>query len=150
MTYPRHLLSSWRHLSHCLLAFHMLLSYGHLFWAPSTWASCNKQPWYDQEWAEFTANSHFLSFQTSSGSSPVLSLHKFYGSSGAWRAVRQQVCYSLKEHSEKQHFHRAELCFHELKIQGGMHLYKSIFVYIKDTSTRYQFLFKNMLKTTYS
>lgn len=41
MTYPRHLLSSWRHLCHCLLALHMLLSYGHLFWAPSTWASCN-------------------------------------------------------------------------------------------------------------
>lgn len=35
-----------------------------IFWAPSTWASCNKQPWYDQEWAEHTANSHFISFQT--------------------------------------------------------------------------------------
>lgn len=31
MTYPRHLLSSGRHLCHCLLAFHMLLSYGHFF-----------------------------------------------------------------------------------------------------------------------
>lgn len=52
-----------------------------------------------------------------------------------------------ERHSEKQHFHRPELCFHELEIQGGMHLYKSIFVYIKDTFTQYQFLFKNMLKT---
>lgn len=42
---------------------------------------------------------------------------------------------------------RLELCFHELEIQGGMHLYKSIFVYIKDTFTQYRFLFKNMLKT---
>lgn len=28
-----------------------------------------------------------------------------------------------------------------------MHFYKSVFVYIKDTFTQYQFLFKNMLKT---
>ena len=146
MTYPRHLLSSWRHLCHCFY-FTCYLAMGASFeHLPPGLPIINSLGTTRREQNSLLSLQQ-LSSRGSSSSSPIMSLLKFCCSFQVWSPVRQQVCYRLKEHSEKQHFHTLELCFHELEVQRGMHLYKSIFVYIKDTFTQYQFLFKNMLRT---
>lgn len=144
MTYTRHLLSSWRYLCYfyhltCYLA--MGTSSEH---PPHGLPTTNSLGTTRREQNPLLSLQQFSSGGSSNSS--ITSMLKFCCSFQAWSTVRQQVCYSLKERSENSSF-TLELCFHESEIQRGMHLYKSIFVYIKDTLTQYQFLFKNMLKT---
>lgn len=147
MTHTRHLLSFWRHLCHQFSHLTCYLAMGTSFECPPLGLPITNSLGTTRREQNSLLSLQQLSSRGSSRNCPIMSLLKFCCSFQAWSTVRQQVCYSLKEHSEKQHIHTLELCFHELEIQRGMHLYKSIFVYIKDTFTQYRFLFKNMLKT---
>lgn len=147
MTYTRHLLSSWRHLCHCFYHLTCCLAMGTSFGCPPPGLPITNSLGTIRREQNSLLSLRQLSNRASSSCSPTMSLLTFCCSFQAWSTVRQWVCYSPKEHSEKQHFQTFELCFHELEIQRGMHLYKSIVVYIKNTFTQYLFLFKNMLKT---
>lgn len=147
MTYRRHLLSSWRHLCHCFYHLTYYSAMGTSFECHPPGLPITNSLGTTRREQNSLLSLQQLSNRASSSCSPAMSLPKFCCSFQARSTVRQRVCYSLKEHPEKQHFQTFELCFHELEIQRGMHLYKSIVVYIKNTFTQYLFLFKNMLKT---
>lgn len=139
MTYTRHLLPSWRHLCLCFYHFTCYLAMGTYFEGPPPRLPIGNNLFTTRRKQNLLPSLEQLSSRGSLSSSIMLLL-KLCCSFQAW-TVREQVCYNLKEHSEKQHFHTLQLCFHELEIQRGMHLYESIFVYVTDTFTQYQFLF---------